>query len=253
VARLRTGSTASLAFVIAVIGNPIGRREGGAVVAAGLPAAVARWAAFAGASVQVVGKVGEGAEGDAILLSVAATGVGHVAVLRDLAPAPILVGDPEAEPERPIDEVADRAGLDADADAGRGTTETSGDGTWPATTGPTLDAADLQLALQYLPDYRVVVIAQPLDEPAFRAVVDAATWSAARLIVVTWGGGGSAGTSAPGQLPEDATVLEAPGEDAEGAFASLVGRYAAALDGGATPAEAFAAASADVGWSAVAD
>ncbi|HEY7131472.1 MAG TPA: hypothetical protein VH440_04430 [Candidatus Limnocylindrales bacterium] len=232
--------------MIAVIGSPIGRRDGGAVVAAGLSAAVARSAVLAGASVQVVGKVGEGPAGDAILLSVAAVGVGHVAVLRDLAPSPVVDDTPETEPERPIDEVAHRAafGADpADADAVAAPAQPA-----PTPTGPSLDAADLQLALQYLPDYRVVVIAQRLDEPAFRAVVEAATWSGARLIVVAWDG---AGAAVP--LPDDATVLEAPTEDAEGAFASLVGRYAAALDGGATPAEAFAAASADVGWSAVAD
>jgi hypothetical protein len=229
--------------VIAVIGNPIGRRDNGAIVAAGVPVAVARSAASAGAPVQVVGKVGEGAEGDAILLSVAAVGVGHVAVLRDLAPAPVVASSDDSQPELPIDEAA---GLDD------GSPDDDEDTATATITGPTLDAADLQLALQYLPDYGVLVVAQPLDEPALRAVVDAARWSGARLIVLGWGSGESAGAAA-GSLPDDATVLEAPDEDAEGAFASLVGRYAAALDGGVTPAEAFAAASAEVGWSAVAD
>jgi hypothetical protein len=112
--------------------------------------------------------------------------------------------------------------------------------------GSTLEAADLELALRYLPDYRVVILAQSLDEPALAAARDAARWAGAHVIELT-----APGTDAT--TLDDATVLEAPAEDAEGAFASLVGRYAAALDGGTQPAEAFAAASAGVGWAAVSD
>ena len=54
-------------------------------------------------------------------------------------------------------------------------------------------------------------------------------------------------------VPEDATILEPPGVDPEGAFATVVGAYAAELDRGASPAEAFASASIGSGWSAVAD
>ena len=137
-----------------------------------------------------------------------------------------------------LDELAGLGTLDEAAD-GRGHED-------PAANGPTLEAADLDLALRYLPDYRVVVLAQSLDEPALAAARDAARWAGAHVIEVI--APGEEGTAL-----DDATVLEAPAEDAEGAFASLVGRYAAALDAGTPPADAFAAASAGVGWAAVSD
>ncbi len=147
---------------------------------------------------------------------------------------------PAIDPDLPIDELADLADADADEAA------TARSGSFAA--GPALDAADLELALRYLPDYRVVVIAQPLDAAALAAAVEAVRWSGAELIVVASGDGPPA---AP--LPDGATILEAPSEDAEGAFATVVGRYAAALDEGMTPAAAFEAASGATGWIAVAE
>jgi hypothetical protein len=91
----------------------------------------------------------------------------------------------------------------------------------------------------------VVVVAQPLSAEALGAVVAAARWAEARLVVVTWA------TDPPAAAPDDATVLEAPSEDAEGAFATMVGSYAAALDRGVAAREAFAAASDGVGWTTV--
>ncbi len=225
--------------MIAVVGSPVGRRSSrGDVTAAGLPVAIAGAAAAAGGDVQLIGKVGEGPDGDAVLLAVAAAGIGHVAVLRDVE-AVIVAADatPEELSDAPIDEIA---GLDGSAD-GTGD-EPPGRGA----PGPALDAGDLALALRYLPDYRVVVIAQELDAPALAAVVEAARWAGAALVVAT----PNAGTTTA--LPDDATVLEAP-EDDEGAFAALVGRYAVALDGGKQPAAAFAGASSGSGWSPVAD
>ena len=226
--------------VIAVIGSPQGRRSGQGVAADGLPAAIARAAAEAGADVQIIGKVGEGAAGDAVLLAVAADGIGHVAVLRDATITTVEDEDPTpAVDDVPIDTAA---GLDGSMDKPEAASSSA-----PLTPAPALDAADLTLALQYLPDYRVVVIAQELDAAAVAAVVGAARWAGAALIVAT------PGASSTPDLPADATVLRAPAEDAEGAFAMLVGRYAAALDGGREPADAFAAASSGTGWSAVAD
>ena len=49
------------------------------------------------------------------------------------------------------------------------------------------------------------------------------------------------------QLPEDATVLAPPDED-EGAFADLVGRYAAQLDAGRGAADAWRDAITATGW-----
>ena len=225
--------------MIAVIGSPAGRHSPrGGVTAAGLPVAIAGAAAAAGGDVQLIGKVGEGADGDAVLLAVAAAGIGHVAVLRDIE-AVIVAADPAPEElgDAPIDEIA---GLDGSADG------TPDEPASRSAHGPALDAGDLALALRYLPDYRVVVIAQELDGAALAAVVEAARWAGAALVVAT------PGARVTADLPDDATVLEAPQDD-EGAFAALVGRYAVALDGGKQPAAAFDGASSGSGWAPVAD
>ena len=212
--------------MIVVIGSPAGRQTEQGIEAAGIAATIARVAAASGADVQLVGKVGEGAVGDAVLLSLADSKVGHVAVLRDASNAtPIEASGRDTE-----------AVLDDEPSTDRS------DG-----LGPTLDAGDLELALRYLPDYRVVVVADPLDDQALGTVVAAARWAGAQLIVVVPAG------SKAGALPEDATVLESPDVDPDGAFGTVVGAYAVALDRGAAPAEAFAAASAGSGWSAVSD
>jgi sugar/nucleoside kinase (ribokinase family) len=213
--------------VIVVIGSPTGRQTEQGIEAAGVAATVGRVAAAAGAQVQLVGKVGEGVVGDAVLLSVARSGVGHVAVLRDAsAVTPVALSAPD-----PKDILADDESATGE----------------PEGAHLTLDSGDLELALRYLPDYRVVVVANALDEPALGTVVAAARWAGAQLIVVV-----PAGSSAAG-VPEDATVLESPDVDPDGAFGAVVGAYAAALDRGAAPAEAFASASAGSGWSAVVD
>jgi hypothetical protein len=217
--------------VIAVVGSPVGRIVAGSVVAAGLPMAVARAAAADGAAVQLIGKVGDGSAGDAILLNLAGDGIGHVALLRDPSSAAIE-RDPATDDlgAESIDALADR--------------EVAGEPTEEAgmMTGPDLDAGDLELGLRYLPEYAVIVVAQDLEAAALAAVSEAARWAGARLVIIR----GPGATSQP--APDDATVLEAPPQDAEGAFASLVGRYAAALDRGIEPGDAFVAASAAVGW-----
>jgi pfkB family carbohydrate kinase len=220
--------------VIVVVGSPVGRETTQGIVAAGVAATIGRVAAASGADVQLVGKVGEGPVGDAVLLSLAQLNVGHVAVLRDAsAPTPLLAD--AAEGENVLDPI------DGDPEP-EGRQDTA-----VARAGPALDAGDLQLALRYLPDYRVVVVADGLDEAALTTVVAAGRWAGAQLIVVV-----PAGASAPG-VPDDATVLESPAIDADGAFAAVVGAYAAALDRGANPEEAFDSASAESGWAAVAD
>jgi hypothetical protein len=205
-------------------------------MASGVAATVARIAAAAGADVQLVGKVGEGPAGDAVLLSLAQSHVGHVAVLRDASTAtPVARISPE--PEALL------------GDDGRLSNDADGEPAQP-NDGPdalTLDGGDLQLALRYLPDYRVVVVADALDDLALRTVGAAARWAGAQLIVVV------VAASKAAAIPDEATVLEAPAVDPDGAFAAVVGAYAAALDRGAPPAEAFASASAGSGWSAVVD
>jgi len=220
--------------VIAVVGNPVGTVRAGGIDAAGLPVAVARAAIAAGGAVQLIGKVGEGSGGDAILLSLAADGIGHAALLRDPGSADIEPASLEPDlGDGPLDELA---GLAGSVDSGPGDARTP-------SVSPTLEAADLELALRYLPDYDVVVIAQPLDAAALGAVADATRWAGAHLIVL---GGADAA------IPDAATLLEPPEEDVEGAFATLVGRYAAALDTGTPADQAFADASAAAGWVAAA-
>jgi hypothetical protein len=112
---------------------------------------------------------------------------------------------------------------------------------------PVLESADLELALRYLPDYRVLVIADPLPAGAIDVAVAAAGWSGAALVVLV-----PTGTTPP-ELASEATVMEAPTTDPDDAFASVVGAYAAALDRGEEPGEAFATASTGGGWSAVSE
>jgi len=217
-----------------VVGSPVGRRLKGDIEATGVAVAVARAAVGAGAHVELVGKVGDGPDGDAILLSVARAGVGHVAVIR--SPGVLAIEETAAlEPAESIDTLA---GLEGDGVEDRAAPESA-----LSVTGPALDAGDIELALRYLPDYDVVVIAEPLDDAATAAVADAAGWANARVVAI-------ASTGVPA-LPADATILEAPTEDTEGAFATVVGRYAASLDRGDDPGDAFATASSELGWTPV--
>jgi sugar/nucleoside kinase (ribokinase family) len=226
--------------VIVVIGSPAGRQTEHGIEAGGMAATVARVAAAAGADVQLVGKVGEGAAGDAVLLSLAQARVGHVAVLRDASrETPITASAPDADAVLdPIEVTGEADGDEASAVAVAVAQEAA---------GSSLDSGDLELALQYLPDYRVVVVTETLGEPALATVSAAARWAGAQLIVVV-----PSGTSGRG-MPDDATVLESPPADPDGAFAAVIGAYATALDRGASPAEAFASASVGTGWAAVVD
>jgi len=223
--------------VIVVVGSPEGRRTEHGIEAGGVAATVARIAAAAGSEVQLVGKVGEGPAGDAVLLALAQAGIGHAAVLRDASHATPIAGSAD-DPDLVLGPIEDDGTASADEQAA----EDPG-----ADRPPGLDGGDLQLALSYLPDYRVVVIAEPLDETALTPVVAAARWAGARLIVVVPTGSTGRG------LPDDATVLESPPVDPDGAFGAVVGAYAAALDRGTEPAEAFASASTGSGWSPVPD
>ena len=194
---------------------------------------IARAAAAAGSEVQVVGKVGEDPGGDAILLDLAAGNVGHVAILRDPSrPTPATSPAPVDEPT--FDDDGDRPNAD---DADEMTT----------ISGLSLEAADIELALRYLPDYRVLVVADSLAEPSLRVAIDAASWNGAALVVIVPAGS----THTTGG--DDATVIEAPVDDPDDAFAGIVGAYAAAIDRGEEPKEAFASASSTLGWSAVVD
>ena len=101
-----------------------------------------------------------------------------------------------------------------------------------------LEAADLDLALRYLPEVRVVVIVE-MPAPIVATAADRTQWSGAGLIVVSHASAG--GAAPPAELPDGAVVLEAPASDPDATFAGFVGAFAARLDAGATAADAWAA------------
>jgi hypothetical protein len=105
-----------------------------------------------------------------------------------------------------------------------------------------MEPADISLGLRYVRDFRVLVAADPLDEPSSLVIADAASFADAALIVIA-----PHGRAAP-NAPAAAIILEAPEVDPDGAFAALVGRVAAALDRGQDAGEAFRSAAAQGGW-----
>lgn len=163
---------------------------------------IARAAVEGGATVEVVGKVGDDAVGDELVVELERAGIGHAALLRDPA-SRTPIGD-----EAP---------------------------------GLELAPPDVELALRYLTDCRVIVVAESLTPAADEVVRTSAAFGGAHRVLLDGDDGAEGG--------EDATVLRAgPGELT--AFSALVGRYAAHLDAGTRPADAFARASAEIGWTA---
>ena len=220
--------------MIVVIGSPIGRSIDGATVAAGTASLVALAAARAGRSVQLVGKTGDDSIADGVVLDLARGGVGHVALLRDPARATPLEGPSVADDEAAVlADDDDPAALLADV---------------MPLEGPALEAADVDLGLRYLTDFAVVALAEPASLETVAIVAEAARWGAAQLILVV-----GAGASVPDGLPPEAIVFEAPDADPEGVFAALVGSFAAALDDGIDPGEAFRASIASDGWTGAED
>lgn len=219
--------------MIVVIGSPFGRLGDGVVTAAGMSSRVALAAAGAGRTVQLVGKTGDDPTADGVVLDLARGGVGHVALLRDPARATPL----EAAP---ADDDADDAATD---EGGPGEVGTSAGPDPGAVNGPALEAADVDLGLRYLTEFAVVVLAEPADPGIVAIVADAARWGDARMILVV-----AASEGVPDGLPIDVVVFEAPDADPDGVFAALVGTFAAALDDGTEPGEAFRASIAADGW-----
>jgi hypothetical protein len=224
--------------VIVVVGSVAFRpatRGGGDVV--GLAGEVAIAASRAGATVELLAKVGEDGAGEEILLALARGAVGHLAILRDPARPTALVPvatEPSSDNDSgTVDELL--------ADLANGGPAPRGDR--PATSpGLPLEPADLALGLRYLRDYAVVVAVEPLAEGAPAAVAQAASFADARLVVVDVPGAPLA-DAYPGAM-----VLEAPADDPDGAFAVLVGRFAAALDRGEAAPDALRGAVAEGGW-----
>lgn len=196
--------------MIVVLGRPGLTVDGQLARAAGRIAAAA---AAAGARVELVGSVGDDADGEQVALALGVAGIGHAALLRD---------------------------------PGGVTPRLDADGVETAAPLPRLDAGDIDLGLRYLPECQVLVVAETLDQAAMTTVIDAVAYHSAALVVLT-----PASAEAPPGLPETATVLELPEHD-EGAFADLVGRYAAGLAGGRGATDAWREAIEQTGWESAA-
>ena len=221
--------------MIVVVGG-LGWRQGDPAGPAGRACEVALAAVAAGAQVEIVARAGDDATGDALMLALARAGIGHVAVLRDPShPTPILPALGTVTDDDPADLASEAAAEPARRqDAG--------------VIGPVLDAADVSLGLHYLTAFGVLVVTDDVPAPAVPVAVEAAGFAGAHLVLLV-SGDPSSGAAAL-TLPADATVLAVPADD-EGAFATLVGAYAAALDSGAEPAAAFAGAVGAVGGEAL--
>jgi len=146
---------------------------------------VARRAAATGARVEMVGVAAPDARGDALLLQLAAAGVGHATVVR--------------------------SGADA------------------------LDAADLDLALHYLPDIRAIALVGP-DAALLSPAAAESGWSGAGLVLVA-----SKGDAPDTSTTPNAIVLDPPSSDPDGTFAGLVAALTVRLDAGQDPAAAWKA------------
>jgi hypothetical protein len=219
--------------VIVVIGSPTGRLDDDVLLAGGTASRVALAAAGLGRTVQLVGKTGDDPTADGVILDLARGGVGHVALLRDPGRATLLeTAAPDAIDDQPS---ADDPSPD-EPDAADSVPVA-------ASPGPALEAADVELGLRYLTDFAVVVLAEPVDVETIAVVAAAARWGEARMILVV-----QAGQAVPDGLPSDVVVFESPPDDPDGAFADLVGAFAAALDEGTDPGVAFRSSIASDGW-----
>lgn len=218
--------------MIVVVGLPAyADSPDGEKCAGGLAVEVAAAAKTRGAIVELVGKIGNDGAGDAVVVALGRLGIGHSALVRDpVLPTPVLAAATTDD---------DAAEVDADGPAARLLPED------PAAR-PVLDAADVDLALKFLPGAGVIVLTDPMPESAVSAAAEGAAFAGARLIVLL-----AAGASAS-TLPAEATVLEAPADD-DGSFGRLVGLFAGALDAGGEPKAAFAEAVAASGWEPIAD
>lgn len=243
--------------VIVVVGDPTLRFAGGGIpaLAGGSAADLARACVRAGATVQLAGKVGDDPAGDEILLALTRDGIGHVALLRDAGATTRLdetsaptVTEPSRNEDLPRDEWAVGEDDDDSVGAADPPDPAAQDEARHASPESMLAPEDLDLALRYLSTFAVLIVAQPLGPATLAVAVESAAYAGAHLILIDVP---DAATAAVASVPvDDITALESPATDPDGDFAALVGRYAAALDGGTPAAAAFRAALGAAGWEA---
>ena len=209
--------------MIVIVGS-LAWRRGDQPAPAGRACEVALAAAALGARVEIVGRAGDDPTGDAVMLGLARAGIGHVAVLRDPSRPTPVIETPAAADDEPDDDRTDPA---------------------PAGPGPALDAGDISLGLQYLTAFAVLVVSDDVPSAAVPVAVEAAGFTGAHLVLLT------TADADPPDAPGEATILAAPAEADDGAFARLVGTYAAGLDRGTEPGRAFAEAVVAAGWEAL--
>ena len=140
------------ARMIVVLGRPRAARRPGTpgVVApapAGLCVSIARAAVQAGASVELVGSIGDDAAGDEVIVGLSRLGIGHAAMLRDPAAR-------TPEPETPHADL------------------------------PRLERGDVELGLGYLIEFSVLLLAEPLESDAEAAALDGAAFHGAQVVAV---------------------------------------------------------------------
>ena len=123
--------------MIVVVGLPAyADSPDGEKCAGGLAVEVAAAARSRGSSVELVGKVGNDGAGDAVVVALGRLGIGHAALLRDpVLPTPVLA------PAAADDEAAE---VDAGGPEARLLPE-------DPDARPALEAADVDLALRFLP------------------------------------------------------------------------------------------------------
>ncbi|HEX7490349.1 MAG TPA: hypothetical protein VF337_01430 [Candidatus Limnocylindrales bacterium] len=213
--------------MIVVVGLPAyADSPDGEKCAGGLAVEVASAAKGRGATVELVGKVGNDGAGDSVVVALGRLGIGHAALMRDpLLPTPVLMMAAQDDDGAEIEDVDRAARILPEDPAAR----------------PSLDGGDVDLALRFLPQAGVIVLADALPGGAITAASEGAAFAAARLIVLVQAG------ATPPMVPGDATVLEAPPDD-DGSFGRLVGAFAAALDAGVEPRAAFSEAVSGAGW-----
>ena len=111
-----------------------------------------------------------------------------------------------------------------------------GHATVTRSAAPTVEPADLELALRYLPDVRVIVVVAP-EAALLRVAVAGSSWSGATLVVL-----GPLDADATNVVESsDAILLEPPAHDPDATFAGLVAAFARRIDAGEASADAWRA------------